>query len=217
MPPEGSSCGCPRLSTADCQQSPARLGKPAGLATLNGTCRAPPTHLVRTHSKTMVVWRCPDCGHEWRSRIATRVAKHTGCPSCTAAARRVRRRGRRSNPRPSWRSSRGHRMAGSTSVRYLEVMAGGMYGRRGSGVPLRDRGSDIPPSHAALSLPSVPPARSRTRHAWARLRPGAAEVEALVISWQNTHEGWAAWVVCAVEEDQVVTVRLPASQLRPAI
>lgn len=53
------------------------------------------------HSKTMVVWRCPDCGHEWQSRIATRVAEHTGCPRCTAAARRGRRRGPRTNPRPS--------------------------------------------------------------------------------------------------------------------
>jgi hypothetical protein len=38
-----------------------------------------------------------------------------------------------------------------------------------------------------------------------------------VISWQSTPDGWAAWVVCAVEEDQVVTVLLPASHLRPAI
>lgn len=41
-------------------------------------------------------------------------------------------------------------------------------------------------------------------------------MEALVISWQSTPEGWAAWVVCAVEEGQVVTLLLPASQLRPA-
>lgn len=95
-------------------------------------------------------------------------------------------------------------------------MAGGMYGRRGPGVPLRDRGSGVPPSPRGLSLPPVPAVRSRTRHAWARPGPGAAEVEALVISWQSNPEGWVAWVVCAVEEDQVVTVRLPASQLRPA-
>ena len=30
-------------------------------------------------------------------------------------------------------------------------------------------------------------------------------MEALVISWQSTPEGWTAWVVCAVEEGQVVT------------
>lgn len=92
-----------------------------------------------------------------------------------------------------------------------------MYGRRGPGVPLQDRGPGMPSSPTALSLPPVPPARSRARHAWARLRPGAVEVEALVVSWQSTPDGWVAWVVCAVEEDQVVTVRLPASQLRPAI
>lgn len=96
-------------------------------------------------------------------------------------------------------------------------MAGGMYGRRGPGVPLTDRGSGMPSSPPALSLPAGPTVRSRTRHAWARPRPAAAEVEALVISWQSTPDGWAAWVVCAVEEDQVVTVLLPASQLRPAI
>ena len=89
-----------------------------------------------------------------------------------------------------------------------------MYGRRGPGVPLRDR---VPGMPSGLSLPAVPAGRSRTRHAWARLQPGAAEVEALVISWQSTPDGWAAWVVCAVEEDQVVTVLLPDSQLRPAI
>lgn len=93
-----------------------------------------------------------------------------------------------------------------------------MYGQHGPGVPLRDRGSGMSPSSpVALSLPPIPPARSRTRHAWARPRPAAAEVEALVISWQSTPDGWAAWVVCAVEDDQVVTVLLPASQLRPAI
>lgn len=31
-----------------------------------------------------------------------------------------------------------------------------------------------------------------------------------MVSWQSTPDGWAAWVVCAVEDDQVVTVLLPA-------
>lgn len=93
-----------------------------------------------------------------------------------------------------------------------------MYGRRGPGVFLQDRVAGAPASPAALAPPPISTVRPRRRrHAWARLRPGAAEVEALVISWQSTPDGWAAWVVCAVEEDQVVTVRLPASQLRPAI
>lgn len=91
-----------------------------------------------------------------------------------------------------------------------------MYGRRGPGVALRDRVPGAPSSPATLSLPPVPSARPRTRHAWARLKPGAAEVEALAVSWQSTSDGWAAWVVCAVDKDQVTTVLLPASQLRPA-
>lgn len=89
-----------------------------------------------------------------------------------------------------------------------------MYGRHGPGAPLRDRGS-VTATPAPTSPPSVPE-RSGRRHAWARPRPGAAEVEALVISWQSTPDGWAAWVVCAIEQDQDVTLLLPASQLRPA-
>jgi hypothetical protein len=99
---------------------------------------------------------------------------------------------------------------------YGDVMAGGMHGRRGPGVPLRDRGPNVPSTAAPGPFTPVLRSRSRARHAWASLRPGVPEVEALVVSWQSTPDGWSAWVVCAVEDDQVVTLLLPASQLRPA-
>lgn len=90
-----------------------------------------------------------------------------------------------------------------------------MYSRRGPGVPLMERGTN---HHLSpVSPPSAsPPSRPRRRHAWARLRPGAPEVEALVISWRSTPEGWVAMVVCAVDDDQAMTVVLPATLLRPA-
>jgi len=70
---------------------------------------------------------------------------------------------------------------------------------------------------ASPRLPSAPPAsRPRRRHAWARIRPGGPEVEALIVSWRSTPEGWVAVVVCAVDEDQAMTVVLPAGLLRPA-
>jgi len=36
------------------------------------------------------------------------------------------------------------------------------------------------------------------------------------VSWRSTPEGWVAVVVCAVDEDQAMTVVLPAGLLRPA-
>lgn len=73
-------------------------------------------------------------------------------------------------------------------------VAGGMYGWRGPSVPLRDRGSGVPTSRVAPSYPSVPSVPARTRHAWARLRPGAAKVEALgSVGRAPLRGGWPGW------------------------
>lgn len=37
-------------------------------------------------SKRKLWWRCPDCGHEWETRVSNR-AQGTGCPHCAKARR----------------------------------------------------------------------------------------------------------------------------------
>ena len=90
-----------------------------------------------------------------------------------------------------------------------------MHGRRGPGVPLRDRGSVQVTTDT--SRPVMRPAgrAPTTRHAWATLEPGQAPIPALVISWHQSPTGWMAWVVVVLEE-QAATRYLPATQLRPA-
>lgn len=93
-------------------------------------------------------------------------------------------------------------------------MAGGMYGRRGPGIPLKDRGRAGAPAFASRVAPSA--ATPRRRHAWAMLAPGQDAVEVLVVEWFRDQAGeWAARVAL-VQDGQVITAQIPARQLRPA-
>lgn len=90
-----------------------------------------------------------------------------------------------------------------------------MYGKRGPGVPLRDRGRVTVTTDVAT--PALRPAGQApaTRHAWATFENLPDPVPVLVISWHRSATGWQAWVVLVVD-DQAVTRFLPAAQLRPA-
>jgi Probable Zinc-ribbon domain len=39
-------------------------------------------------SPRCVYWRCGECGHSWRARIANRALRASGCPECTRRERR---------------------------------------------------------------------------------------------------------------------------------
>lgn len=94
-------------------------------------------------------------------------------------------------------------------------VAGGMYGKRKPGVPLRDRGHV--PVTTEVAAPALRPAATRpaTRHAWATLDPHRDPVPALVVSWHRSASRWQAWVVIVVD-DQAVARYVPARHLRPA-
>jgi hypothetical protein len=38
---------------------------------------------VTSGSSRRVWWLCPACGHEWRTSVANRVSRASGCPSCS--------------------------------------------------------------------------------------------------------------------------------------
>lgn len=91
-----------------------------------------------------------------------------------------------------------------------------MYGKRGPGVPLRDRGRLQATATEAQPAPLRPAGHApATRHAWATLELNEAPVPALVVSWHRSAMGWQAWVVVVIN-DQAATRYLPAAQLRPA-
>jgi rubrerythrin len=47
-------------------------------------------------SDDRVLWRCPDCGHEWEARVGNRTLLGTGCPPCSY----LRGSARAATPRP---------------------------------------------------------------------------------------------------------------------
>ena len=85
-------CGLARRAHTQSHVEPARslaVKHPRIAAELHPT-RNPgtdPTRLAARSSLTLW-WRCPDCGHEWITRVSTRT-RGSGCPAC-ARARRTR-------------------------------------------------------------------------------------------------------------------------------
>jgi len=81
-----------------------------------------PTH-IGCRSGQMVWWQCPECGHEWRSRVIDRTTKGYGCRSCgnrNATMLRIKRK---------------LAIDGSFADRYPELLKDWDYEKNGSLLP----------------------------------------------------------------------------------